>query len=74
MLNKDTEIYEDFDNEFLGDMVILKGNAKKIDDSLDNNLYSYNQYNLKDFIFKAVPYFAWANRGIDEMSVCLNKL
>lgn len=39
----------------------------------DDNLYSYNKPVRKESILTAIPYYAWGNRGLNEMCVWMRK-
>ncbi|TSB45988.1 glycoside hydrolase family 127 protein [Alkalicoccobacillus porphyridii] len=67
---KDDQVIEhSFDQSTLGGVVVLKGKARRTE-NLTNALYvSNNELVTKEVDFKAIPYYAWANRGIGEMAV-----
>ena len=50
----DTELTARFDPELLGGMTVVEGTALR---------------NGAEVPFRAIPYFAWANRGAGEMAV-----
>ncbi|MHC4147752.1 MAG: glycoside hydrolase family 127 protein [Planctomycetota bacterium] len=58
----------EFEPDTLGGVVTIKGNASAYDRSLANErLYSFTR-------MKAIPYFAWANRGPSEMTVWIPRM
>jgi hypothetical protein len=61
-----------FEPDLLAGVVSLTGTALAYDSSLsEKELYSFTPFrrNLKLVEIKAIPYFAWANRGPSEMTV-----
>lgn len=53
-------------------IVSIELTGYKLED-LDNRLYTYNQPKQLDKNIKLIPYYAWANRGENEMRVWINK-
>ncbi len=52
-------------------MPVLLTNALRLDDSKEE-LYATQKFSAKSVPLKAIPYFAWNNRGEGEMLVWIN--
>ncbi len=68
VLPEDAEFVATFDPELLGGVVVLLGEAYKEHRS-SGELYSFVRPKRERIPVKAVPYYAWNNRGIGEMAV-----
>lgn len=68
VLPEDAEFVATFDPELLGGVVVLLGEAYKEHRS-SGELYSFVRPKRERVPVKAVPYYAWNNRGIGEMAV-----
>jgi uncharacterized protein len=65
---KDGEIAEkDFDNKLLGGIIPIEFDGVKL--SNDNSLYTFSKPKSEAFTITAVPYYAWGNRGKNQMRV-----
>ena len=61
-----------FEPDLLGGVVTISKDALAYDTPLTNTaLYSYTAYPkpFRSIKMKAIPYYAWANRGVSEMEV-----
>lgn len=61
-----------FEPELLGGVVTIEGDALAYDtSSTEAKLYSFTPFTkkMRPLPIKAIPYFAWANRGPSEMTV-----
>lgn len=73
-IGEDDVIKAVYEEGFLGGVYCLEGSAERADMSdIDEALYSFEKYHQKEVQFKAVPYYAWANRGIGEMTVWIEE-
>lgn len=75
-IDSEQAIEHSFEKDTLNGVVILKGEALKTElkESSTASLYvSEKQINTTKTSFKAVPYYAWANRGEGEMAVWIRK-
>jgi DUF1680 family protein len=52
---------------FPEDMMVLELTGKRLWSR--NNLYTEKRLHSQDVEMKAIPYFAWGNRGVNQMSV-----
>jgi uncharacterized protein len=67
-LNKDSELIAQYDKNLLDGVVVIEGTAKRIDENAwGTKLYKPFECHEKDIRIKAIPYFAWGNRGKGEM-------
>jgi DUF1680 family protein len=71
-LPKDSAVEARFEQELLNGVMTLSADAVKTD-SEQEHLYSTAKPAEKPVRIKAIPYFAWNNRGIGEMSVWINE-
>lgn len=74
-LPREAELKVDFERETLGGVKVIKASALRVlNDEWDTKLYSAEieeKYSPADIKF--IPYYAWANRSIGEMSVWINE-
>lgn len=74
-LPKDAELHAEFDPELLGGVVVITGEAYRInEENWDDGLYSDKDLEMLPIKIKAVPYYAWCNREPGEMLVWINEL
>ena len=71
-LDEESQIVSEFEDDLLGGIVTLQGKAKRII-SKSLKSYSYDEPCVIDHAFKAVPYYAWGNRGVGEMLVWIRQ-
>jgi len=73
VLPADIQLVPEYRKEFLGGVTILKGEVLfSPKNNWENSLYKPLAVNsLKKFPVQFVPYFAWNNRGVGEMTVWL---
>ena len=75
VLDSSNELEASFEKEFFGGAIILKGKAYRDKEeawegSLYRSLHNKNNKNDKELVdLKAIPYYLWANRGVNEMLV-----
>ncbi len=63
-----------FEKDFLGGMTVITGDAERLDDyGWDEQLYQPAGSKKKPTKIKAIPYYAWCNRGAGEMLVWINE-
>ncbi|MCR4830316.1 MAG: glycoside hydrolase family 127 protein [Pseudobutyrivibrio sp.] len=67
-LLKDSKLEYKWNPEILNGVGIIEGNGKRINTTKDE-LYSVTSYSYTDTKLKFIPYYAWANRGENEMMV-----
>ncbi|MDJ1467123.1 glycoside hydrolase family 127 protein [Xanthocytophaga flava] len=65
VLDKNASLTPDYKAELLGGVEVLEGSASQAKRSTNNKV------ELSAVPFKAIPYYAWANRGSGEMAVWL---
>lgn len=79
LLPRDINLTAGFDKNLLGGVTVLKGQALYVKDS-EWSQEPYDSENLykelsdmppKPFAIRLIPYYAWANRGISQMTVWL---
>jgi DUF1680 family protein len=59
-----------FDSELLGGVTLIRGTGTVLDASdWGNNLYLCSKPDLKRTDVTAIPYYAWCNRGAEQMAV-----
>ncbi|MDI9414143.1 MAG: glycoside hydrolase family 127 protein [Bacillota bacterium] len=68
-LPEDTTFSVEYDEQI--QMPVLLTNALRLDDSKEE-LYATQKFSAKSVPLKAIPYFAWNNRGEGEMLVWIN--
>lgn len=59
-------------NDIVSGAKYITGNAK-VKKTNSTKLYFRSEDNYEDIKLKAIPYFMWANRGANEMTVWINK-
>ncbi len=58
------------ESELLNGVTVIRGQATQTDrDQIEDSLYSTKKLDRKNREFKAIPYYAWSNRGENEMTV-----
>ncbi|MEZ0537723.1 glycoside hydrolase family 127 protein [Caldicellulosiruptoraceae bacterium PP1] len=74
-IDENASISLKFDKEILDGVFVVEMNGYKIDsEKWGDEPYKEEAYKLIPHKIKLIPYYAWANRGIGEMSVWLNTL
>jgi len=74
-LPRDTMLRAEFDEDLLGGVVVISGEALRRDTSdWDSKLYQPAPSATKSVPFKAIPYYAWANRTPGEMLVWIREV
>ncbi|WP_238915206.1 beta-L-arabinofuranosidase domain-containing protein [Clostridium sp. YIM B02555] len=76
-LPKEAKFEESFDSSLLGSIVVIKTEGKRLVNSEKwlNKLYRYEAE--EEYIpstIKFIPYYAWANRNVGEMTVWVREL
>jgi hypothetical protein len=74
VLPKESCLEAEFDKDLLGGVVVISGEAKRSIFFPDEPLYTSEAHPFRSFRFKAVPYFAWGNRGSGEMLVWIREV
>lgn len=73
LIGEDATFTLEFDKNILNGVYTLEINGWRINlNSWGDELYKEGNYDLVPTKIKLIPYYAWANRGIGEMSVWLN--
>lgn len=73
-LPREAELRATWEPELLGGVVTLSGRALRRDPAgWENALYRPNVHATRAVAIKAIPYYAWANRGAGEMLVWLRE-
>lgn len=73
VLPEDTELSATFVPDLLGGVVVLSGEAVR-ESASSPELYSFTKPGRKAVPIKAIPYYAWNNRGIGEMTVWVREM
>ena len=63
-LERDAELSIEYAPGTLGGITVIKGRA--------HSQREHNSPGVNEFVFTAIPYYAWANRGPSEMAVWFN--
>ena len=77
-IDKNVSFTEEMSGEFGYDVVTLKADAKRIIPSVSapkpfGELYGeFSSFEEKEISLRLIPYYLWANRGENEMSVYIN--
>lgn len=72
-LPRDSELTAEFDFELLEGIVTISGEAIRTDTSSNNSLYVTTPPSKVAVTIKAIPYYAWNNRGSGEMLVWIRE-
>ncbi|MCG3121365.1 MAG: Non-reducing end beta-L-arabinofuranosidase [bacterium] len=74
VLCRDKELAVNFESDFLGGVSVITGAAKRRQLApWQEQLYRADLAATENIFFKAIPYFAWANRAPGEMLVWLRE-
>jgi DUF1680 family protein len=65
LFEKDAEFSSEYSHDMLNGVTIIKGSSRVLRD------FTQDINDWKEQEFKAVPYYAWAHRGVGEMAVWL---
>ena len=57
----------------LSDMILVDINGKRMTHQDMDRLYSENPPQFEDVVLRAIPYFAWGNRGLNQMRVWMHE-
>jgi len=73
-LPRDAELKAEFDQDLLGGVFVISGQAKRRDASnWEGKLYRATLPEVSTIPLKAIPYYAWANRTLGEMLVWITE-
>lgn len=73
-LPRDANLEAHFEPDLLEGVVVITGTAERIDESAWNGeLYQSVEAQTYEVPFRAIPYYAWCNRGGGEMLVWINE-
>ncbi|UOQ46965.1 glycoside hydrolase family 127 protein [Gracilibacillus caseinilyticus] len=73
-LKTDEPFTVQYEPELLEGVNVIIGNAvQTVRKSVENNLYSTQRYPVTDRSITAIPYYAWSNRGENEMTVWIRE-
>jgi len=73
VIPRDVEFKEAFEEGLLNGVVTVSFKAYRLKDWSNDECYSFAQSEYEEVEVKAVPYYAWGNRGVGEMMVWLNE-
>ena len=54
-------------------MILLDINGKRMTYQDTDRLYSDNPPQFEDVVLRAIPYFAWVNRGLNQMRMWMHE-
>ncbi|NLY30972.1 MAG: glycoside hydrolase family 127 protein [Firmicutes bacterium] len=75
VLPRDAKLTAVFDEELLGGVVKIKGEALLIDDAdWGDELYRFGSVTMRPYSFTAIPYYAWDHRMPGQMRVWIRSL
>ena len=72
-LSSKTKLEYEFDNNLLNGVGKITAMGKRVVPEKTNNLYSNVKPSIKDAKLTFIPYYAWANRGENEMQVWIRE-
>jgi len=73
-LPRDAQLEAHFEPDLLEGVVVITGTAERMDESAWNDeLYRPIEPRTYQVPFRAIPYYAWCNRGEGEMTVWVNE-
>ncbi len=73
-LPEDATLTAEYEQNLLGGVVTLTGEALRVDEGAwDNDLYIADLPAARPVSIKAIPYYAWANRGLASMQVWIRE-
>ncbi len=72
ILPEEGELKAEFSPDFLGGIVVLSGEAYR-ENPLSGELYSSRRPRRERVPLRAIPYYAWGNRGPGEMTVFIRE-
>ncbi|EPR27565.1 putative cytosolic protein [Geobacillus sp. WSUCF1] len=73
-LPRDAQLEAHFEPDLLEGVVVITGTAERVDESAWNDeLYRPIEPRTYQVPFRAIPYYAWCNRGEGEMTVWVNE-
>ncbi|MHA1683931.1 MAG: glycoside hydrolase family 127 protein [Promethearchaeota archaeon] len=73
VIPRDAELTSTFEPGLLGGVVTISGSAYRLEESQADALYMETPPAMNPVRFKAVPYYAWANREPGEMIVWIRE-
>ncbi|MDF2958602.1 MAG: hypothetical protein K0S39_337 [Paenibacillus sp.] len=75
VLPANSKLAVSFDEQLLGGVPVISGYAWRTDEDFNDNdsLYSTSECKKVPVPIKAIPYFAWSNRGPGEMAVWIRE-
>ena len=74
-LSDDSQITSRFADDTLGGVTVLEMDAIRVASDVGDSLYSSYVTPTKEKVsIKMIPYFAWANRGVNQMAVWIPQL
>ncbi len=72
VLPGDAELSATFDPDLLGGITVISGEAVR-EGTQSQGLYTFARPERKRTVIKAIPYYAWNNRGVGEMTVWIRE-
>jgi len=72
VLPEEAELCATFRPELLGGVVVLSGEAEK-EVAASSRLYTFSRSQRRRVPITAIPYYAWGNRGMGEMTVWIRE-
>lgn len=73
ILPEESGLTYEFEDKLLNGVGVIIADGKSVDSSSDSELYSRKRPLIKEHKLKFIPYYAWANRGENEMRVWINE-
>ncbi|MCR5527370.1 MAG: glycoside hydrolase family 127 protein [Lachnospiraceae bacterium] len=71
---EDAPFKESFEPKLLNGITVINTEGKRLEQKENSPLYSHKKaYEVKDQKIKLIPYYAWGNRGENEMRVWLHE-
>ncbi|NLD74147.1 MAG: glycoside hydrolase family 127 protein, partial [Chloroflexi bacterium] len=73
-LPEDATLTAEYEQNLLGGVVTLTGEALRVDEGAwESDLYTADLPAARPVSIKAIPYYAWANRGLASMQVWIRE-
>jgi len=72
VLPEEAELCATFRPELLGGVVVLSGEAER-EVAASSHLYAFRRPERRRVPLTAIPYYAWGNRGMGEMTVWIRE-
>ncbi len=73
VLPKNADLKYSYNDSLLGGVGVIEAEGKRVCVEETDGLYTVNKPTVSDAKLKFIPYFAWANRGENEMTVWVHE-